>query len=86
MDILHIFSPHKSNLPPKTISLEKTLTVGPHNFFALRLSRDFIFKSLEHAGFHDVITTAQTREELELPDDFETDFVALSFITASKLS
>ena len=23
LDILHIFSPHKSNLPPKTISLEK---------------------------------------------------------------
>ena len=60
--------------------------VGPHNFFALRLSRDVMFKSLEHAGFHEVTTTAQTREELGLPDDFETDIVALSFITASKLS
>ena len=60
--------------------------IGPHKFFSLRLSRDVIFKSLEHAGFHDVTTTAQTREELGLPDDFETDFVALSFITASKLS
>ena len=25
LDILHIFSPHKSNFPPKTTSLEKTL-------------------------------------------------------------
>ena len=57
--------------------------VGPHNFFALRLSRDVIFKSLEHAGFYDVKTTTQTREDLGLPDDFETDVVALSFITAS---
>ena len=58
--------------------------VGPHNFFALRLSRDVIFKSLEHAGFHDVKTTAQTREDLGLPDGFEADLVALSFITASR--
>ena len=60
--------------------------VGPHNFFALRLSRDVIFKSLENVGYHDVVIIAQSREELGLPDDFETDFVALSFITASKLS
>ena len=60
--------------------------VGPHKFFVLRLSRDVIYKSLEHAGFHDMKTTAQTREDLGLPDDFETDLVALSFITASKLS
>ena len=59
--------------------------VGPHNFFSLRLSRDVIFKSLEHAGFHDVKTTAQTREDLGLPDDFVPHLVALSFITASKL-
>ena len=60
--------------------------VGPHNFFVLRLSRDVIFKSLEHAGFHDVKTTVQTREDLGLPDDFETYLVALSCITASKMS
>ena len=60
--------------------------VGPHSFFVLRLSRDVIYKSLEHAGFHDVKTTAQTREDLGLPDDFEADLVAVSFITASKLS
>ena len=28
LDILHIFSPHKSNFPPKTTSLEKTLVMN----------------------------------------------------------
>ena len=76
-----LYTPESEEAP-----IPASYPVGPHNFFALCFSRDFIFKSLEHAGFHDVMTTAQTREELELPDDFETDFVALSFITASKLS
>ena len=28
LDVLHIFSPHKSNSPPKTTSLEKTLLMS----------------------------------------------------------
>jgi len=60
--------------------------VGPHNFFALRLTRDVIFKSLEQAGFCDVERVAQTREDFELPDDIEPDVVAYSFITASKMN
>ena len=40
--------------------------VGPHNFFALRLSREVIIKSLEQAGFYDVKTMAKTREDLML--------------------
>ena len=43
--------------------------VGPHNFFSLRLSRDVILKSLEQAGFCDVKTMAQMREDMGLPDD-----------------
>ena len=66
--------------------IQASYPVGPHNFFVLRLSRDVIFKSLEHAGFHDVKTMVQTREDLGLPDDFETYLVALSCITASKMS
>ena len=60
--------------------------VGPHNFFALRLSRDVILKSLQHAGFHDVTTTEKTRDDLGIPDHFEADLVGLIFTTASKLS
>ena len=70
----------------KEAQIPASYCVGPHNFFALPLSKDDIFKSLEHAGFHDLKTTAQTREDLGLPDGFEADLVALSFITASKLS
>ena len=43
--------------------------VGSHSFFALRLSRDVILKSLEEAGFCDVKTMAQTREDMGLPHD-----------------
>ena len=60
--------------------------VGSHNFFALRLSRDVILKSLEQAGFCDVKTMAQMREDMGLPDDIEPDVVGYSFITASKMS
>ena len=60
--------------------------VGSHNFFALRLTRDVIFKSLEQAGFRDIKRMAQTREDFGLPDDIEPDVVAYSFITASKVN
>ena len=76
-----LYTPESEEAP-----IPASYPVGPHNFFGLRLSRDVIFKSLKHAGFHDVTTTVQTREELGLPDDVETDLIALSFITASKLS
>ena len=60
--------------------------MGPHNFFALRLSSDVILRSLEQAGFCDVNTVAKTREDLGLPDDIEPDVVGCSFITASKMN
>ena len=60
-------------------------SVGPHNFFELRISEDFIFKSLEEAGFCDVKVIAWRREDLNLPDDMFPDFASFSFITASKL-
>ena len=71
-----LYTPESEEAP-----IPASYPVGPHNFFALRLSRDVIFKSLENVGYHDVVIIAQSREELGLPDDFETDFVALSFIT-----
>ena len=58
--------------------------VGPLYYFGLCLSRDVIFKSLEQAGFCDVKRVALTREHFELPDDFQPNVVAFSFITASK--
>ena len=60
--------------------------VGAHNFFALCLTRDVIFKSLEQAGFCDLKRMAKTREDFGLPDDIEPDVVAYSFITASKVN
>ena len=60
--------------------------VGAHNFFALCLIRDVIFKSLEQACFCDVKRMAKTREDFGLPDDIEPDVVAYSFITASKVN
>ena len=58
--------------------------VGPLYYFGLCLSRDVIFKSLEQAGFCDVKRVALTREHFGLPDDFQPNVVAFSFITASK--
>ena len=58
--------------------------VGPHYLFGLRLSKDVIFNSLEQAGFCDVKRMALTREQFGLPDDFQPNVVAFSFITASK--
>ena len=72
---------------PETEALTPvSYVVGPHNFFALHLSRDVILKSLEQVGFCDVKTMAQMREDLELPDDIEPDVVGYSFITASKMN
>ena len=60
-------------------------SVGPHNFFELRISKDFIFKSLEEAGFSNMKVIAWRREDSNLPDDMFPDFVSFSFITACKL-
>ena len=60
--------------------------VGPYQFFDLPLTRDFILKSLEQAGFSDVKRMAKTREELGLSDNSIPDVVAFSFITASKMN
>ena len=43
-------------------------------------------QSLEQAGFCDVKTMAQMREDMGLPDDIEPDVVGYSFITASKMN
>ena len=76
-----LFTPElKSALTPATY------LVGRHRFFGLRLSRDFIFKSLEQACFCDVKMKTETREELGLQDDIEPDTVTLDFITACKMN
>ena len=61
------------------------ISVGSHIFFELRISENFIFKSLEEAGFCDVKVIAWRREDSNLPDDMFPDFSSFSFITASKL-
>ena len=69
----------------KDAPTQASYPVGPHNFFELRISRDFVLKSLEQVGFGDVNVVAQMREELGLPDDFLPDLTVVSFITASKI-
>ena len=74
-----------------TPEVENTLTpvsypVGPYKFFDLPLMKDFILKSLEQAGFCEIKRIAKTRKELGLSDDIAPDFVAFSFITASKMN
>ena len=63
-----------------------TYLVGCRKFFNLQLSRGFIFKSLEQAGFCDVKIRTETREELGLQDDVEPDTTTLNFITAHKMN
>ena len=60
--------------------------VGPHTFFDLQISEDFILKSLEQAGFCDVKVMALTRDDFGLPDGVLPHVVALSFIFASKMN
>ena len=60
-------------------------TVGSQAFFELRVSRDFIFKSLEQAGFCDIDVTIRSRPDPG-PDEPDLDIVGFSFITASKMN
>ena len=70
----------------KEAQIPASYCVGPHNFFALPLSKDDIFKSLEHAGFCDVKRITKTREDLGLPDGVKPGVVAFSFVTANKMN
>ena len=69
----------------KDAPTQASYPVGPYNFYELRISRDFVLKSLEQVGFCDVKVIALTREELGLPDDFVPDVTGVRFITASKM-
>ena len=60
--------------------------LGSLKIFDLRLSRDFILKSLEQSGFHHVKLVTLKREELKFPEDYVPDIVGVSFITASKMN
>ena len=60
-------------------------TVGSHEFFELRVSKDFISKSLEQAGFCDVKVTVLPPLMLG-PDEPNPDVVSFNFITASKMN
>ena len=71
---------------PECPSTSATYVVGSHRFFNLQLSKDFIFKSLEQAGFCDIKVKTATRDELGLQDDIEPDTTILDFITASKMT
>ena len=55
------------------------------NFFELRVSKDFISKSLEQAGFCDVKVTVLPWLMLG-PDEPNLDVVSFNFITASKMN
>ena len=75
-----LYTVHCKDAPTKA-----SYSVGPHSFFELRISEDFVFKSLEEAGFCDMKVIAWRREDSNLPDDMFPDFASFSFITASKL-
>ena len=64
---------------------QASYTVGSQEFFELRLSRDFISKSLEQAGFCDINVTIMPRPDLG-PDMPIPDLVGFNFITASKIN
>ena len=64
---------------------QSSYTVGSQEFFVLRLSRDFISKLLEQAGFCDIDVTIVPRPDPG-PDEPNLDIVGFSFITASKMN
>ena len=66
-------------------STPTSYTVGSREFFDLRLSRDFVSKSLKQAGFCDIKVTLLPRSHLGL-DVPNPDVVGFNFITASKMN
>ena len=64
---------------------QTSYTVGSQEFFVLRLSRDFISKLLEQAGFCDINVTIVPRPDPG-PNEPNLDIVGFSFITASKMN
>ena len=74
-----LYTPERKKTP-----IQGSYPVGPYEFFDLGITRDFILKSLEQAGFCDVKVEALPREDLGFPDHHCPDLVALSFITATK--
>ena len=67
----------------RVTSTPTSYTVGSQDFFELRVSKDFISKSLEQAGFCDIKVTVHPRPNFG-PHEPNPDIVGFNFITASK--
>ena len=61
-----------------------TYGVGSQTFFDWYLSREFVSKSVEQAGFCDVKIASLTRQDLQAPDDYQPECLGFTFITACK--
>ena len=69
----------------ESYSSNSSYSVGSQKFFDLQLSREFIYKSLERAGFCNVKAVVLTRDDLHWTDDKRPELVAFIFVTACKM-